>query len=240
MEQVFLSNIELYYFPNFDESNNLIYFDGEELYHAVKVMRNKNGDILYVTNGKGLIAETEIIETSNIKAVLRISKVYKYINPYPNITFYIPNLKNSDRLEFALEKCIELGITNLIIYNSDRAIGKGIKIDRLNKIAISAMKQSLHSYLPNISFNNSLINTKFITELIILDQESNTNFVNFFGKLDKNEKYTLLIGPEGGLSDRELLILNKGTKLNLAPNRLRSVTACITCASLLNFAIKVQ
>ena len=74
-----------------------------------------------------------------------------------NIFFCIPKLKYSDRFEFALEKCTELGITNFIIFDSERSIHKSDKKERWEKIVLSAMKQSLRSYLPNITVINSLI-----------------------------------------------------------------------------------
>ncbi|HPN37096.1 MAG TPA: RsmE family RNA methyltransferase [Melioribacteraceae bacterium] len=235
MEQAFLSNIELYYSSDFSESSTNILLLGEELLHALKVMRHKKEDILYVTNGKGIIAKTIIRDISSKNAFLNVEKIIKYKSPFVNISFFIPNLKNSDRLEFSIEKCTELGVTDLTVYNSDRSIQKGCKLERLNKIIIAAMKQSLRANLPKLQFNEQLINTNFDSEIIILDQSSKTDFLDYFNNISLDKTYTIIIGPEGGFSEREYDLLASGTKLNIAPNRLRSETACITCASLLNF-----
>ncbi len=69
---------------------------------------------------------------------------------FPNITIFIPILKSSDRMETALEKCVELGFTNFVIFSAEKSPKKGIKLNRLDKIALAAMKQSLQSNKPKI------------------------------------------------------------------------------------------
>ncbi len=236
MQQVFLSNIELYFSKNININNIENLLNGEEFEHAFKVMRNNLNDNLYITDGQGTILKTLITDIKKDYAILKTVETYNYSNTLANIEFFIPNLRNSDRMEFALEKCIELGITNFTIFNSDRTVPKGVKLERLNKIAISSIKQSLRAFLPVINFNIQLIKTPFNGEVIILDQESNLTIQEFLiNKLDLAKKYTFIIGPEGGFSDKELEYLEaKSTKLKLAPNRLRSETACIVCASLIN------
>lgn len=230
----------MYYSAKYIGNNTTIILDGEEFTHATKVMRNKIGDDLYVTDGNGVILQTIVDEITEKTAKLKIIKIYNYKNNYANIELYIPNLRNNDRLEFALEKCTELGITNFTIYNSDRSVAKGCKIDRLNKIVLSAMKQSLRAFLPIIKFNDDLRKTNFSSEIILLDQNSNISFVEFFNSTSNQNNYSLIIGPEGGFSNRELDLLKNGTSINLAPNRLRSETACVTCACLLNYIKAIQ
>jgi 16S rRNA (uracil1498-N3)-methyltransferase len=235
LEQVFLSNIELYYSSNYNKDDNTIILAEEEFYHAIKVMRNKTGDDLYITDGKGHIFSTIIDEIQSKTAILKTINTFDYVNKHSIIDFYIPNLRNSDRLEFALEKCTELGITNFIIYNSDRSVSKGCKLERLNKIVLAAMKQSLRAYLPKINFIEEIKKTSIEGQIVLLDQNSNINFIDYFNNQTEEKKYSIIIGPEGGFSDREYEFLKRGTIINIAPNRLRSETACVTCASLLNY-----
>lgn len=236
MQQVFLSNIELYFSKNINIGSSENLLDGEEFDHAFKVMRNNLNSNIFITDGKGTILKTVVIDITKKYAKLKTLEIFNYTNNLANIEFFIPNLRNSDRMEFALEKCIELGITNFTLYNSDRTIHKGIKIERLNKIAISSIKQSLRAFLPTINFSNNLINSQFNGELIILEQTSDLTIQDFLlNKLDIAKGYSFIIGPEGGFSDKELEYLKaKSIKLKLSQNRLRSETACIVCASLLN------
>ena len=161
---------------------------------------------------------------------VNIIDLKEYTDRFKNITVCIPNLKKSDRLEVAIEKATELGITNFIVFNSKRTIPKKVKIERLSKIALSAMKQSLNSYLPNITFYNSLSFLKDTnSEIVLFDQISKNKFSS--RSLNTDKKYFLLFGPEGGFEENEIqtdLILSK---YNLAPNRLRTETAIICALS---------
>jgi 16S rRNA (uracil1498-N3)-methyltransferase len=141
-------------------------------------------------------------------------------------------LKNPERFEFALEKCTELGITNFIVFESSRTVSKADKIDRWNKIVLSAMKQSLRSYLPQISISISLSEIiKQKGEKIIFEQNAKT----FFNPeiINPLKNYLFIFGPEGGLSDEEVERINKDYLLKLAENRLRTETAIVKCASIL-------
>ncbi len=145
-----LSNIELYYTSPENISKNKIIIEGEEYSHITKVMRHTMNDKLYVTDGDGNIYSCLINKINKNNIELGIENVLSYENRLKNIYFCIPKLKNNDRLEFALEKCTELGIINFVIFESERTISRANKIERWKKILLSAMKQSLHSFLPKI------------------------------------------------------------------------------------------
>ena len=226
----YLSNIELYFTePNNISGTNLI-IDGSDVKHIQRVMRHKLGDTLFVTDGHGKIYEGEIDDIENDKVQIKIEEIKEYTERFKNITICIPNIKKTDRLEFAIEKTTELGITNFIVFNSKRTITKKVKIDRLNKIALSAMKQSLNCYLPMITFYDSLSflkGTDFAT--ILFDQNIKNKFSNT--SLKPNQKYYLLFGPEGGIDEGEILQAKNISKYNLAPNRLRTETAVVCAVS---------
>lgn len=230
-ENEFLSDVELYY--TLPENCGVeITLAGDEFKHAVKVMRHKPGDELYVTNGYGeiFLCEVKLVEKDIIK--LEVIKTFPYKNNLVNIYFCLPKLKNPDRLEFALEKCTELGITNFIIFESERTVSRSSKLERWNKIVLSAMKQSLRSFLPEILEIKSLSIVKdYPGEKIIFEQSAGTYFNNF--KIDLVRKYFFLFGPEGGFSDEELRLFDDSKIYKLAENRLRSETAIIKCASML-------
>lgn len=234
LEQVFLSNIELYYTSLEFVKDSTISINGEEFQHAFKVMRNSIDEVLFTTDGCGKIYKTRISNIQKDFAELIVEQIFNYENKLRYLTLYIPNLKNSDRFEFALEKCVELGITNFVVYNSDRTFAKGFKLDRWNKIALAAMKQSLRAFLPKIGSLEHLKNLDEKQTNLLLDQGNSVSFDEFFYNKNEQNIYNLIIGPEGGFSDREYEKLKDSKKLKLTPNRLRSETASIACAVLLN------
>lgn len=234
MDSVFLSDIELYFSEQvFD---NRIEIGGEEYKHIVNVMRHRVNDLLHVTDGKGRIYIVRIKEINKTSVILEIIDKIEYNNDLGNVTFCIPLLKSADRFEFAIEKCIELGITNFIFFASDFSVKKKVNISRIEKIALSAMKQSLRAWKPKLSFIeniNHLISPE--TEIFIFDQHAeikfNSEFVKTNFSLTKN--YRFIFGPEGGFSPKEYSVLKPYPKLHLTSNRLRSETAIISSAIIL-------
>ena len=228
MEPVFLSDIELYFSEKI--SDDIIKIDGEEYNHIVHVMRHRINDLLHVTDGMGAIFISQIKEISNQIVAAKIIDKILYPNKFENITFCIPILKSADRLEFALEKCIEVGITNFIFFASDFSVKKLLKLSRIEKIAFAAMKQSLRAWKPKISFTEKLKN--LITpdaDLIVFDQNAEIHFDSEFisQKIHHDNKYYFIFGPEGGFSPKEYEIMIPFRKVHLTQNRLRSETAII-------------
>ncbi|MGA7722594.1 MAG: RsmE family RNA methyltransferase [Ignavibacteriaceae bacterium] len=227
-----LSNIELFFAGRENFGKNKIILSGDECRHAVKVMRHLRGDELFVTAGDGKIFQCLIEEILKDTLILIIKEEFTYHNRFSNIIFCLPKLKNPERFEFALEKCTEMGITNFIIFESERTISKSLKTDRWQKILVSAMKQSLQSFLPSIITINSIkeIGSLEGTKLVF-----EQNAANIFRGLpvDNASKFYLIFGPEGGFSKKELEIFGENELFKLANNRLRSETAVIKCASLL-------
>lgn len=226
-----LSNIELYYSFEENISNETISLTGDEFKHAVKVMRSKIGDAIYFTNGNGSIFKTEILSIKKDKLSARIIETIKTENKFENIFFCIPKLKNPDRFKFAVEKCVELGVTNFIVFESKRTIAKGTNIKRWEKIALAAMKQSLRAYLPKIKLIKNLLDiAESNGEIIIFEQNAERKF-QFEFVMDK--KYYFIFGPEGGLTEDELKLFDTDLIYSLSDNRLRSETAIVKVASLI-------
>jgi 16S rRNA (uracil1498-N3)-methyltransferase len=228
---VHLSNIELYYIPNKNVSEAVIHLYNDEYKHAVKVMRNRVGDTIYITNGVGSIFKCEIANIERDKLTAKILEEFNSENRLGNIFFCIPKLKNPDRIKFAIEKCVELGIVNFIIYESERTVSRGTNLKRWEKIALSAMKQSLSSFKPNLQIGKSLNDiANFKGEKIIFEQNADNEF-QFHNDFTVN--YHFVFGPEGGLTENELMLFENSSTYSLCDKRLRSETAIIKVASML-------
>ncbi len=236
MEQVFLSDIDLFYSNEILNESQKIKLVEEEFNHAVKVMRKNVGDSLFITDGNGKIYQTEIeiIEKKNL--ISKIIFEYNYKNSFSNFTFCLPILKNKERQEFALEKCIELGFTNFIYYSSEKSFKSNLNLNRTNKIALAAMKQSLQSFIPKINFISELKNlSKLEDEIIYFDQKGESSLKSFLNDPNKlKKKIIFVIGSESGFSENEQKFLNEKKSLILSNNRLRSETASIYAAILVN------
>jgi 16S rRNA (uracil1498-N3)-methyltransferase len=226
-----LSNIELYYTPKELIKEDQLILTGDEFHHTVNVMRNSVGDILYVTDGMGSIFISKISSISENQLAAKINDRRILENKASNIWFCIPLLKNPDRLKFAFEKCVELGITNFILFNSRYTLSKKVKPEKFQKTVMAAMKQSLRAFLPQITSASLNEIIQFDGAKILFDQ--NTKQV-FDGKLDSNNSTYYLFGPEGGFDENEIEFVEQENRFSLSSNRLRTETAIIKCASLLN------
>lgn len=228
-----LSDIELYFTRNINYDEQKFFLINDEFHHAVKVMRSKEKDFIFATDGKGKIFKGITLKIENKTLTASIVDVSNYQNKFEKIIFWIPNLKNPERLKFAVEKCTELGITNLKVYNSDRTINKPFNLGRLNSIAIAAMKQSLRAFAPSIEYVPSLKSFKFEYGIkILFDQHAESELIEFSFQSDK--EYHFIFGPEGSFTDFEESKINPDANFNLGKYRLRSETAILKAASIIS------
>ena len=223
--------MQLFYNPTINETHTSFVFDKEESKHIIKVLRKKKSDILHVTNGLGFLFTTEITIASDNKCTVKIVSFEKQVASKFYLHLAVAPTKMNERYEWFLEKATEIGIqeiTPIICEHSERKI---IKTDRFQKILESAMKQSLHYYLPKlnepIAFKDFIKNKKsgqlFIAHCEETDKKSLKN------ELKLNEDVTILIGPEGDFSVKEiqLAIENNFIPVSLGTTRLRTETAAI-------------
>ena len=234
MAQDFLSDVELYYSEKVN--NGKVEISDEEFHHIKDVMRHEIGDEIYLTDGKGAIYQSIIQAVDQKKINCKILSSKHYENKFSNITFCLPRLRNTDRFEFALEKCVELGITNFIVFDSTRTVAKGEKIERWQKVILSAMKQSLRAWLPKVSYVKSISEIyKLDGTKILFDQNASQTFQQFLATNHQslNTNHFFLFGPEGGFSQEESRVMSGERRVKLTDNRLRSETAIVTAASIL-------
>ena len=230
--------MRLFFKPDIYESTNL---SEEESKHCIKVLRMKKGDLLNIIDGKGNSYKCEITIDHPKKCVVMVHDYCNY-DPLPHIHIALAPTKNIDRTEWFVEKAVEIGITEISFILTKNSERKHIKLERLNKIAISAMKQSHKYYLPKI--NNLIPLETFIKEvkeeskLIANQVEGKINYISSVA--DPKKSICILIGPEGDFTLEELQnIQNKEfLPVSLGPHRLRTETAALYACMEANITTK--
>ena len=233
--------MQLFYNSEISTETKQLTFDKIESRHIVRVLRKKESDILHITNGKGFLFDAKIIIASDKKCIAEIIEVQEKPKPldyYLHIA--ISPTKNNDRYEWFLEKATEIGIdeiTPIICSNSER---RNIKLERLEKIIQSAMKQSLKFTLPQINEPikfGDFINQKNEGALCIAHCEDDNNKNLLKSVVKPSEKTTILIGPEGDFSPQEITkaLAKKYIPISLGESRLRTETAGLVAVNLVSF-----
>jgi 16S rRNA (uracil1498-N3)-methyltransferase len=223
--------MQLFYNSEIKNGDLNFFFDKEESKHIVKVLRKKEGDTIFISNGLGFLFDSEIILASEKKCEVKIVKetFQQPDNFYTHIA--VAPTKMNDRLEWFLEKATEIGIHEITPIICDHSERKVYKIDRAEKIIQAAMKQSLHYYLPKInepiSFSQ-FVKLNFEGQKFIAHCEE-TDKKSFQNEIKQNEKITIMIGPEGDFSTKEinLAIANQFIPVTLGNTRLRTETAAL-------------
>src|SRR5215203_3615570 len=200
----------------------------EESAHCIRVQRKKTGDNIFFTDGEGNYYQGSILSTDPKHCTVAISETTRlYGKRNYSLHIAIAPTKNQDRFEWFLEKATEIGIntiTPVICQHSERRI---LKTDRLKKVLLSAMKQSLKAYLPQI--NEAIPVGEFFTQakdehkFICLGSATEA----LKNKLQPGSPCTVLIGPEGDFTDDEIASAQKNNfiSVNLGSSRLRTETA---------------
>lgn len=232
--------MQLFFNPDIDETTQSFSFDKEESRHIIKVLRKKDSDILYVTNGKGILFETEITLASDNKCIVDVISITKSPEPKFRLHLAVAPTKMNDRFEWFLEKATEIGIQEITPIICDRSERKVVNLDRFEKIILSAMKQSNETFLPKL--NEAVSFKEFIKQknqgLQFIAHCEETDKKSLKETLKPNENVTLLIGPEGDFSEKEikLAIENHYQPVTLGNTRLRTETAAVVaCHSVVFF-----
>ena len=232
--------MQLFFNPNIDEKTESFSFDKEESRHIIKVLRKKDSDILLVTNGSGLLFETQITLTSDNKCTVEVLSVKNAEKPKYRLHLAVAPTKMNDRFEWFLEKATEIGIQEITPIVCDRSERKVINRDRFEKIILSAMKQCNETFLPKL--NDAISFKEFIKQqnegLQLIAHCEETDKKSLKEVLKPNEDVTILIGPEGDFSEKEiaLAIENNYKPVTLGNTRLRTETAAVVaCHSIVFF-----
>ncbi|MEZ4904666.1 MAG: 16S rRNA (uracil(1498)-N(3))-methyltransferase [Spirosomataceae bacterium] len=231
--------MHLFYQPNF---LNVIALTDDEAFHAAKVLRLREGAQISITDGVGNWFEA-ILKQSNPKRCEVVIQKQTTHPPKPySIEIALAPTKNIDRMEWFVEKATEIGIDKISFFYTQRSERKALKLERLQKIAISAMKQSLQTYLPTIieidDFAKFLISANPTTQKFIAHLPESTPPASLLDVALPQRNYTVLIGPEGDFTTSEIQLTQQYDfqMITLGTTRLRTETAALVACHTLHLA----
>jgi 16S rRNA (uracil1498-N3)-methyltransferase len=217
----------MFYTPGFSAA--ACWLSPEESWHCVKVLRMKRGDKAQVTDGKGHWYETRILKADERQTLLEVMGSTFLYPPPVSFHLCIAPTKQMERMEWLVEKCVEIGISKLTFVQCQRSERKQLRLDRIEKVAIEAMKQSARAYLPSLEdltplkelLEKEKAQQGFIAHLV------NENRFPLKSVMQPGRDVQVLIGPEGDFTPDEVgLALSKGYQaVSLGKARLRTETA---------------
>lgn len=231
--------MQLFFNQTLTENSTEIKFDREESKHIAKVLRKKEGDILHITNGDGYIFTARIIFSDPSKCIAKIDSLEQKTKKKYALHLAVAPTKMNDRYEWFLEKATEIGIDEITPIICDHSERKVIKLERFERIIQSAMKQSLQAYLPKLNPPISFLGfiAKAHTGQLLIAHCEETQKQSLKEVVTPFSDITMLIGPEGDFSNKEieLALKNNYKPVTLGINRLRTETAAIAATHSIAF-----
>ena len=233
--------MQLFFNPSIDSNTKEFTFDKNESKHITKVLRKSEGDLLNITNGKGVFFEVLILDSNPKKCMGKIIAETPGDQLMYTLHLAVAPTKLNDRYEWFLEKATEIGITEITPILCDHSERKIIKLERFEKKIQSAMKQSLKAYLPKLNkattFNDFLKLQKKNPQQKLIAHCEKTTKQSLKSVLKKRAHTTILIGPEGDFSIDEI---NKSIGAGFIPvilgkSRLRTETAAVVACHSVSF-----
>lgn len=223
--------------------NGFCTLDAEESRHAVRVLRLRAGDEIHVTDGRGNLYLCKMVDANDKECVIESeSQLPTTHSQLPTIHLAVAPTKNPSRMEWLVEKAVEIGVGEITLLDCDHSERTFLKTERLEKLAVSAMKQSLHTVLPAIHpavklsdwLHCPLPTTRSLK--FIAHCEADRPRTPLAAALQPGCDAVVLIGPEGDFSDEEItLALQCGFQpVSLGPNRLRTETAALYAVTAFN------
>jgi 16S rRNA (uracil1498-N3)-methyltransferase len=230
--------MHLFYTPNIEKDTYTL--DSAESKHCIKVLRLDIGDTIQLIDGRGGFYTAEIIDNNPKSCKIKcIETIKEYGKRDFSLHIAIAPTKNIDRIEWFLEKCTEIGIDEFTTLLCDHSERKLVKDERLMRIVTSAVKQSLKAYHPvlnPLTKFKKFISQDFKGQKFIAHCEDGQEKFLLQDLYTKGEDVTILIGPEGDFSVKEIeMARNAGFKeISLGSSRLRTETAGLTSCHTIN------
>ncbi|MCC5921243.1 MAG: 16S rRNA (uracil(1498)-N(3))-methyltransferase [Cyclobacteriaceae bacterium] len=230
----------LFYEPDFSPENSIL--SGDELHHAVHVLRLQLGDAVRITDGKGKLYQTQIEHIKKKShANLRILETESFEAPQHKVILAFCPTKNIDRTEWAIEKATELGVDEVFLIQSQHSERTKVRMDRLYKKRDAAAKQSKRMWFPiihepqplssflTLSFDNTHLSIAYVSD-------DHTSHLHEAATKKAEYNQLILIGPEGDFHEEEILMAKqKGYQpVSLGKQVLRTETAAIFACGILD------
>jgi 16S rRNA (uracil1498-N3)-methyltransferase len=226
--------MDYFYTPPSLIKSRLLSIQGEELHHLSKVLRKKVGETIMVVDGEEHAYKAILESISRSSAECKILQAFDRFNePDVEVKLAFALLKNPSRMDFLVEKCTELGVREFIPMRTERTVVSKVRTERLQKIALSAMKQCGRSYLPRIhalmSFLDALTYLKDCEGRLIMHERASERSAARRKTIVQWRSVGVLVGPEGGFTEEEVQEAQSAgfVPFSLGPRRLRSETAAI-------------
>lgn len=211
--------------------------DEEETTHCIKVFRHQIGDEVHVTNGKGGLYKAQVMEAGKKKCVLQIIETLANNTSTIPLHIAIAPTKNTARTEWFLEKATEAGISTITPIFCQHSERQHLNKERLIRVMIAAMKQSLQCHLPILNepqHFKDFVKLSNDSKKLIAVCENET--VPFAKELKKKSAITVIIGPEGDFSNEEIQLAkaNQYIPVSFGSNRFRTESAAIYSAFIIH------
>ena len=233
-----------FYVPNAAHCNEL---PDEEASHAASVLRMESGDEVFLIDGEGCFFKAQLTLVTKSRCL------YNFVERLPKEKTWSGRLavgmaptKSIDRVEWTLEKATEIGLDEFSLLNCAFSERRNVKLERLDKIVVAAVKQSRKAWKPQL---NDLLpferfvkqprkGAKFIAHCY--DEIDKKDLYNELLQLNADEDVTILIGPEGDFSFEEVrLALDQGyVSVSLGKSRLRTETAALSATMIAQLAFR--
>jgi 16S rRNA (uracil1498-N3)-methyltransferase len=231
----------LFYSPNISENMEL---PQEEAGHCIRVLRLKEGDEIRITDGKGCFYDAVISAVNGKRCMVSIIGTERQSSLWKgSLHIAIAPTKLLERNEWFLEKAVEIGIDEVSFICTDHSERDVLKMERMERVAVSAMKQSQKAVLPILNPMNKFrdfINKPFSGDKFIAHCE-NGEKSHLFESMTAGRDTLVLIGPEGDFSPNEIeLALKAGFQpISLGPSRLRTETAALVAVHIMNLVNRI-
>ena len=235
-----MKEMRFFYVPNVQDNGEL---PEEEAMHALRVLRLKSGDEIMLTGGRGNFYKAEITVAATRKCVFKLLETIPQTPIWRgHLHLVVSPTKMMERMEWLVEKATEIGFDRISFINCDNSERRVIKVKRLEKIAVSAMKQSRKAWKPIIdeivSFDELVAESteglRYIAHCY--EEIKKVDLFNQLSMSDKDEDVTVFIGPEGDFSLSEVKkAIDAGfVSVSLGESRLRTETAALYSVMMAN------
>ena len=213
----------------------------DETIHCVHVLRHQVGDEILILDGKGGQYHSIITSISKKNCSFQVIKSIKAPKKPFRIHLAIAPTKSIDRMEWLVEKLTEIGVDEISLIQTKNSERRKIRIDRIEKKALSALKQSKNTFLPQVNRligMEQFINEEWPQKKLIA--HVNPGLKHISEAVSPEEEVVILVGPEGDFTDAEvaLAIKNDFLPISLGPNTLRTETAGLVACGAINLLNK--